>query len=246
MPYVADSLTAARRLLVIEDERDIAHLLELHLRDLGHEVALAHTGPAGLARAEAARFDLIILDLRLPGLDGLEVCRRLRQHKNYTPILMLTAKSTETDRVLGLELGADDYLTKPFSIPELLARVKALFRRIDAAARSVERHGREIRVHALAIDFDRRRVTVEDRPVELTAKEFDLLAHFAANPGRVYTRAQLLDSVWGYGHEGYEHTVNSHINRLRAKIERDPAAPRYILTVWGVGYKFADTDADRR
>lgn len=246
MPYDADSLTAARRLLVIEDEHDIAHLLELHLRDLGHEVALAHTGPAGLARAEAARFDLIILDLRLPGLDGLEVCRRLRQHKNYTPILMLTAKSTETDRVLGLELGADDYLTKPFSIPELLARVKALFRRIDAAARSVERHGRAIRVHALAIDFDRRHVTVEDQPVELTAKEFDLLAHFAANPGRVYTRAQLLDSVWGYGHEGYEHTVNSHINRLRAKIERDPAAPRYILTVWGVGYKFADTDADRR
>lgn len=246
MPYDADSLTAARRLLVIEDEHDIAHLLELHLRDLGHEVALAHTGPAGLARAEAARFDLIILDLRLPGLDGLEVCRRLRQHKNYTPILMLTAKSTETDRVLGLELGADDYLTKPFSIPELLARVKALFRRIDAAARSVERHGRTIRAHALAIDFDRRHVTVEDRPVELTAKEFDLLAHFAANPGRVYTRAQLLDSVWGYGHEGYEHTVNSHINRLRAKIERDPAAPRYILTVWGVGYKFADTDADRR
>ena len=245
MPYVADSLTAARRLLVIEDERDIAHLLELHLRDLGHEVALAHTGPAGLARAEAARFDLIILDLRLPGLDGLEVCRRLRQHKNYTPILMLTAKSTETDRVLGLELGADDYLTKPFSIPELLARVKALFRRIDAAARSVEHHGREIRVHALAIDFDRRHVTVKDRPIELTAKEFDLLAHFAANPGRVYTRAQLLDTVWGYGHEGYEHTVNSHINRLRAKIERDPAAPRYILTVWGVGYKFADTDADR-
>ncbi len=246
MSYVADSSTAARRILVVEDEHDIAHLLELHLCDLGHEVTLEHTGPAGLARAETTRFDLIILDLRLPGLDGLELCRRVRQREDYTPILMLTAKSTETDRVLGLELGADDYLTKPFSIPELLARVKALFRRIEAyAAHSVGHDGREIRAHDLTIDFGRRHVTIEDRPVALTAKEFDLLAHFAANPERVYTRAQLLDAVWGYGHEGYEHTVNSHINRLRAKIERDPAKPRYILTVWGIGYKFTDADTER-
>ncbi len=245
MPRTADSPDSGRRILVIEDERDIAHLLELNLRDLGHEVALAHTGPAGLARAETARFDLIILDLRLPGLDGLELCRRVRRQKNYTPILMLTAKSTETDRVLGLELGADDYLTKPFSILELLARVKALFRRIDAAARGGGHPDRDIRVRDLAIDFDRRHVTIGDRPVDLTAREFDLLVYFAANPGRVYTRTQLLDAVWGYGHDGYEHTVNSHINRLRAKIERDPSTPCYILTVWGIGYKFADSDMEK-
>ncbi|MBI5612907.1 MAG: response regulator transcription factor [Gammaproteobacteria bacterium] len=237
------SVPTTRRILVIEDDHDISHLLALNLRGLGHEVCLAASGTEGLGRAQAARYDLIVLDLRLPGIDGLEVCRRLRQRPDYTPILMLTARCTELDRVLGLEIGADDYLTKPFSVPELLARVKALFRRIEAMAATASAKAPPVlRAGELTIDSTRRRATLGERIVELTAKEFDLLAHFAAHPGQVYTRAQLLDAVWGYGHDGYEHTVNSHINRLRAKIEADPTEPRYILTVWGVGYKFSDEE----
>ena len=154
---------------------------------------------------------------------------------------MLTAKSTELDRVLGLEVGADDYLTKPFSVRELLARVKALFRRMEALGSQVS-PGAQTTIQAgdLAIDVEKRTVTCRGWSVDLTAKEFDLLLQFARHPGRVYTRAQLLDLVWGYAHEGYEHTVNSHINRLRAKIESDPARPQYILTVWGIGYKFSE------
>lgn len=235
-----------RRLLVIEDDRDIARLLGLHLRDLGCAVDFAADGRAGLEQALARRYDLIILDLMLPGPDGLEICRRLRAQPNYTPILMLTAKTTEIDRVLGLEVGADDYLTKPFSIRELLARVKALFRRIEAlAAPPVLTAQPPIHRGGLVIDPAKRAVTVRGRAVELTAKEFNLLLQFARHPGRVFARAQLLDLVWGYGHDGYEHTVNSHINRLRAKIERDPSHPDYILTVWGVGYKFAEIDPER-
>ena len=239
------SSLAPRRILVIEDDHDISNLLALNLRGLGYEVCLAASGTEGLERALTKRHDLIVLDLRLPGIDGLEVCRRLRQRTDYTPILMLTARSTELDRVLGLEVGADDYLTKPFSVPELLARVKALFRRVEALAVPVNVQTPPVlSIGALTIDSSRRRVTLGGRVVELTAKEFDLLAHFAAHHGQVYTRAQLLDAVWGYGHDGYEHTVNSHINRLRAKIETNPAEPRYILTVWGVGYKFADEAPD--
>ena len=188
-------------------------------------------------------YDLVVLDVMLPGRDGLSVCRELRGGGGYVPILMLTAKSTELDRVLGLELGADDYLTKPFSIPELKARVRALFRRVDALAlAAVESSAptNSVVYGGLTVDPDRHRVTVDGRKVELTAREFDLLLFFARNPGRVYSRAQLLDRVWGYNHDGYEHTVNTHINRLRSKIEQDAADPRYILTVWGVGYKFAE------
>jgi len=176
----------------------------------------------------------------LPRLDGLELCRRLRTRADYVPILMLTAKSTELDRVLGLEVGADDYLTKPFSIRELIARVKALFRRVNAMAESPVARSEQLRINGLQIDSDKRRVCLNEQEVQLTSREFDLLLHFARHPGRVYSRAQLLDAVWGYGHDGYEHTVNSHINRLRAKIESNPAQPGYILTVWGVGYKFAE------
>lgn len=186
--------------------------------------------------------DLVILDLMLPGIDGLEICRRIRSRSTYTPILMLTAKSTELDRVLGLEMGADDYLTKPFSVMELTARVKALFRRVDSLSARHEQPPRVISARGLVIDPDRRSVTLHDRPIELTAKEFDLLLHFAENPGRVFSRAQLLDRVWGYSHSGYEHTVNSHINRLRAKIEKNPNQPEYVQTVWGVGYKFSDVE----
>lgn len=233
----------SRRVLVVEDDRDIAYLLELHLRDLCSEVVQAFDGEAGLAEAQSQRFDLIILDLTLPRLDGLDVCRRLRAQKHYTPILMLTARSSEADRVLGLDVGADDYLTKPFGVLELVARVKAIFRRIERATTPTDSGADIFVVGDLRVDVTRRAVRLCDRVVELTAKEFDLLAHFAQHPGRVYTRGQLLDLIWGYGHDGYEHTVNSHINRLRAKIESNPAAPRYILTVWGIGYKFADAPA---
>ncbi len=229
------------KILIIEDDKDIAHLLQLHLSDMGYETQAASEGGVGLQKALSQSFDLIILDLMLPGIDGWEIARVLRAQPNYTPLLMLTARSSEVDRVLGLEVGADDYMTKPFSIRELLARVKAIFRRVEALkASSVEGAHKVIRRGDLLIDSEKRKVTLNAKAVELTAKEFDLLIHFAEHPGRVYTRSQLLDRVWGYGHDGYEHTVNSHINRLRAKIEDNPAKPTYILTVWGVGYQFAE------
>ena len=232
----------ARQVLVVEDDEDIAKLVRLQLTELGCTVKVAYDGIVGLAEAESRPYDLIILDLMLPGVDGLEICRRLRGRGRYTPILMLTAKSTELDRVLGLEMGADDYLTKPFSVLELAARVKAIFRRVDNLANPAE-SVKVIESGVLRIDADKREVTVDGKPIELTAKEFDLLLYFAENPGRVYTRAQLLDRVWGYSHSGYEHTVNSHINRLRAKIESNPNQPELIQTVWGVGYKFRDKNA---
>ena len=231
------------KILVIEDNKDLAQILELHLKDLSYEVDLAFDGDDGLAKFEAKDFHLIILDLMLPGLDGLEICRRIRAKQTYTPILMLTSKASELDRVLGLEIGADDYVTKPFSIRELMARVKAIFRRIDELkADQHENKQALIRAGELIIDPDRRKVDLKGKTVNLTAKEFDLLFYFAQNAGKVFTRSQLLDKVWGYGHDGYEHTVNSHINRLRAKIEENPTQPSYILTVWGVGYKFAELD----
>jgi DNA-binding response OmpR family regulator len=228
----------AKKILIVEDNRDLAHLLENHLRDLAFQVEVAFDGPSGLAKANSDNYDLVILDLMLPGLDGMEVCRRLRRRAAYIPILMLTAKSSEIDRVLGLEIGADDYVTKPFSI-----RDKAILRRVEELTDGKhEPVPAVIQVGELAVDPTKRIASCGGQSVDLTAKEFDLLLHFARNPGKVYTRSQLLDRVWGYGHEGYEHTVNSHINRLRAKIEKDPAHPVYILTVWGVGYKFADIE----
>jgi DNA-binding response OmpR family regulator len=233
----------SKKILIIEDNRDLAHLLEGHLKDLAFQVDTAFDGIAGLAKADSNNYDLIILDLMLPGLDGIEICRRLRRKSSYVPILMLTAKSSEMDRVVGLEIGADDYVTKPFSIRELLARVKAIFRRVEELTNDARAHiPAVLKAEDLVIDPAKRSATLKGRSVDLTAKEFDLLLHFSRNPGKVYTRSQLLDRVWGYGHDGYEHTVNSHINRLRAKIEKDPAHPAYILTVWGVGYKFADME----
>lgn len=230
-----------RKILVVEDSSDIAELVSLHLRDQGCEVRLAADGPSGLALARAGGYDLIILDLMLPGMEGLEVCRRLRGSADHTPILMLSAKSSEIDRVVGLEIGADDYVTKPFSVRELQARVAAILRRAEVFGSRDAAHRRRLNAGGMVIDIEKRSVTVAGDAVDLTAKEFDLLVQFAAHPGRVYTRQQLLDLVWGHGHAGYEHTVNSHINRLRAKIERNPAKPDYVLTVWGVGYKFSDS-----
>lgn len=240
------SATLTQRILIIEDDPDIAELLNIHLRDLGCDIELAPDGAAGLEKAISGEHDLIILDLNLPGVDGTEICQRVRMSEHYTPILMLTARSSDLDRIVGLEMGADDYLTKPFNVLELLARVRALFRRIEALGSEVKGTPRTIRSVDLQIDLERRNVSVRGEQVQLTAKEFDLLTQFATNPGRVYTRAQLLDLVWGYSHTGYEHTVNSHINRLRSKIEDDPSAPGYILTVWGVGYKFRDLEEENR
>lgn len=233
------------KVLIVEDDRDISKLVEIHLRDAGYDVDLAHDGIGGLEQALTKTYDLVILDLMLPGVEGLEICRRLRVEPSYPLVLMLTARTSEFDRVLGLEIGADDYLTKPFSIRELLARVKALLRRVDARETLPDPYpegGKIIRGGPLVIDADKRQVTLAGRSVNLTAKEFDLLFLFACHPARVYTRAQLLDLIWGTGYEGYEHTVNSHINRLRAKIEKNPAQPCYLLTVWGSGYKFAARD----
>ena len=234
-------ITATRKkILVIEDNPDIANLVMVNLRGKNMQADHAADGKSGLEKALSGNYQLVILDLMLPGIDGMDVCRRMRSEKNYTPVLMLTAKTSELDRVLGLEAGADDYLTKPFSVPELVARVNAIFRRSEQYATGVlSDRSEKLQFGQLCVDPDKRQVLLGDNSVELTAKEFDLLWHFANNPERVYTRSQLLSSVWGYGHDGYEHTVNSHINRLRAKIEIDPANPQFVITIWGVGYKFS-------
>lgn len=231
-----------RNVLIIEDNPGIGELVSMQIAELGMNPVLCERGDTGLERFHEGNIDLVVLDLMLPGIDGLSICREIRSGSGYVPVLMLTAKSSELDRVLGLEMGADDYLTKPFSVAELSARVKALFRRVDAMATTpaAETRSDELIVEGLRIDPQRRRVYVRDQEVELTAREFDLLWHFASHPGRVFSRIQLLDSVWGYNHEGYEHTVNTHINRLRGKIETHPARPEFIQTVWGVGYRFQE------
>jgi len=229
-----------KHILVIEDNLDIANLVKINLRGKHMRVAHAADGKTGLDMALSGDYHLLILDLMLPGMDGLDICRAMRRGNVYTPVLMLTAKTSELDRVLGLEVGADDYLSKPFSVPELVARVNAILRRSgEYQADPGADESAALQCGGLFMDPGARRVRIDDADVDLTAREFDLLWHFARNPGRAFTRTQLLNSVWGYGHDGYEHTVNSHINRLRAKIESDPSKPKYILTVWGVGYKFS-------
>lgn len=230
---------AAKRVLIVEDDRDIAALLTLHLRDAGFAPVASHSGYDALGRLMDERFDLIVLDLMLPEVDGLSLCKVVRAQPHYTPILILSAKAGEPERVLGLESGADDYVEKPFSPREVLARVKALLRRYAAAEQAVQE--RPLEAGALRLEPGGRRVTLGGRELELTAREFELLHYFMRAPGRVYTRKALLDGVWGPGFDGFEHTVNSHINRLRTKLEANPAQPRFILTVWGVGYKFNDT-----
>lgn len=225
-------------ILVVEDDKDIAHLTTLHLTDAGYKVDCVHDGEDGLNAAVEQPYDLLILDVMLPGMDGFEICRLVREKKPSVLVIMLTAKSSEVDRVLGLEIGADDYLTKPFSMRELQARVKALLRRREKFQPAKEGDAEQISSGDLVIDLEKREVTRASKKISLTAKEFDLLVQFARHPGKAYSRTQLLDLVWGYGYEGFEHTVNSHINRLRAKLEADPANPAYIQTVWGIGYKF--------
>ncbi len=228
-----------KRVLIVEDDLHIAELLRLHLRDEGYAVTYAADGHAGLAELERGSWDALVLDLMLPGIDGLEICRRARAMARYTPIIIISARSSEVHRILGLELGADDYLAKPFSVLELVARVKALMRRTDALARNARMDSGSLCIGELDIEPLAREVRVNGKPIELTPREFDLLYFFARSPGKVFSRLDLLNQVWGYHHDGYEHTVNTHINRLRIKVEADPAQPRRILTVWGHGYKMS-------
>ncbi len=238
-----ESMTATKRVLIVEDDAHIGDLLRMHLADEGYSVHHAATGDAGVDALEAAGpWDALVLDLMLPGVDGLEICRRARALARYVPIIIISARGSEMQRILGLELGADDYLAKPFSMPELVARVRALLRRAEAMARNARIDAGAIEVGGLRVDPVARTASVDGAALELTPREFDLLLFFARHVGQVFTRAELLNQVWGYQHDGYEHTVNSHINRLRSKIERDPATPARILTVWGRGYRLADPD----
>ncbi len=232
-------MTRPKRVLLVEDDAHIAGLLELHLRDEGYAVVRAADGDEGVRRLAGEEWDAIVLDLMLPGVDGLEICRRARAMERYTPIIITSARGSEVQRIVGLEVGADDYLPKPFSIQELVARLKALLRRVDALASVASRQLGVVSVEGLTIAPLEREVTLDGRRIELTPREFDLLYFLGTNAGKVFSRAELLDRVWGYRHSGYEHTVNTHINRVRAKIEADPANPRRILTVWGRGYKLA-------
>jgi len=230
----------SKKVLIIEDDHNIVELLSIHLHDLGCIISTEADGQRGLTMARGEPFDLIILDLMLPGLNGMEICRRIRQQDYHTPILMLTARSEEIDKVVGLETGADDYLTKPFSIREFIARVKVIFRRQEGPPADQVPATAALRLsfQGLEIDLDKRKVMLNNIRVDLSPREFELITLLASNPGKSYSRKRLLNLVWGYDFEGYEHTVNSHINRLRSKIEADLSNPKYILTTWGVGYRF--------
>jgi DNA-binding response OmpR family regulator len=228
-----------KNVLIIEDDKEISDLLEIHLRDIDCSITKEYNGLTGLNKAKFENYDLIVLDVMLPGMNGLDVCKDIRKSGIPTPILMLTSKSEEIDKVLGLELGADDYLTKPFSIREFIARVKAIFRRVELF-KQTEKDGKDINFRDIVIEISTHKVLINNRRIDLTPKEFELLYLLAAHPGRVYSRENLLNIIWGYQHKGYEHTVNSHINRLRKKIEKDLKDPQYILTNWGSGYMFND------
>lgn len=235
----------SERILIIEDQKDINDLIALSLRSENYTVEQVFDGDNGLIQASKNDLELIILDVMLPGKNGIFICQHMRANNIHTPILMLTAKKSEADRVVGLEMGADDYLTKPFSVRELQARVKAMLRRASFNIKSnIDNTVNDsdcLAFDNLLINKNKRSVEVDNTLIDLTAKEFDLLAYMAQSPGRVFNRTQLLDAVWGYQYAGYEHTVNSHINRLRSKIEADPAKPKFVLTAWGIGYKFNDS-----
>ncbi|MDK9363063.1 response regulator transcription factor [Lelliottia wanjuensis] len=231
-----------KQILLVEDDSDIASLLRLNLEDEGYAITHEADGARALERIDQAHWDAVILDLMLPNVDGLEICRRIRQLTRYLPIIIISARSSETDRITGLETGADDYLAKPFSVQELIARIKALFRRQQAMGQAQAND--TISAHGLTLDPLSRSVRLHGKEVDLTPREFELLWFFARHPGEVFSRLALLEQVWGYQHEGYEHTVNTHINRLRIKIEKDAAEPEIIRTVWGKGYKFAELNHD--
>jgi DNA-binding response OmpR family regulator len=226
-----------KKVMVVDDEPKIVQLARDYLEHAGFAVVVAHDGKAALATARAQNPDLVVLDLGLPELDGLDVARTLRAESNV-PIVMLTGRSEESDKLVGLELGADDYVTKPFSPKELVARVRAVLRRTERPRSASE----IVRVGDVTLDIPRMRTTVADRTVTLTPTEFQLVATMAREPGRVFTRSQLLDAVHGVAFESYERAIDAHVKNVRQKLEPDPATPRYVLTVYGVGYRFADLD----
>jgi two-component system, OmpR family, alkaline phosphatase synthesis response regulator PhoP len=234
---------AKSTLLVIEDDENISTAIQEYFSRAGYKVMAVLDGMAGIDAALKNRPDVVVLDLMLPKMDGLAVCKELRQKSPALPILMLTAKDDVVDRVLGLEMGADDYITKPFSLRELEARIKSVLRRTRAAV-TVGDGANETPIvrGSLRIDPVKREVTIANRHVDLTPKEFDLLRLFASNPGRVFPRKYLLEKIWDYSHDGYDRTIDSHINRLRAKVEENPDNPQLVLTVWGIGYKFTDAE----
>ncbi len=226
----------SKKVLLVDDEKTLVKALTFNLEKEGYQVIPAYDGEEALKLVETETPDLIILDLMLPGVDGFEVCRKVRKSLDI-PIIMLTAKGDDIDKILGLELGADDYMTKPFNPRELLARVKAIFRRTETQGTSLNSL---IKIQDLQIDLYQHKVRVKDNEVDLTSKEFALLNILASNPGRVFSREQLLQQIWGYNYYGDARTVDVHIRHLREKLESDPSNPRYILTVWGTGYKFRE------
>ncbi|NND72965.1 MAG: response regulator transcription factor [Rhodothermales bacterium] len=229
------------RILLVEDDAELSDLVRGRLVDSGYNVEVAEDGTNALEKVAASVPDLVLLDVMLPGLDGLEVCRRIRSDHPLLYIIMLTARTSEMDRVVGLEVGADDYVTKPFSLDELIARVRSALRRIRLTAETTNVDDGEestLDFGAILIDPIRREVKLNGSLLHLTVREYDLLLFMARNPGRPFSRMQLLEKVWDIHYEGYDRTVDSHVQRLRAKIEADPADPFFIRTVWGVGYKF--------
>lgn len=225
-------------LLLVEDDDAIADALRLHLEAAGYRLHREADGQRAMAAIDRQRWDLVLLDLMLPGADGWDVCRHLRARHADVPVIMLSARAAETHRVLGLELGADDYLAKPFSMLELVARIRALLRRLEQMRRSSSAAQPSYRFGPFVLDTLRRELLKDGQVLPLTLREFDLLHFLLRHPGRPFSRAELLQRVWGEGFDGYEHTVNSHINRLRARIEDNPREPRRVVTVWGVGYRF--------
>lgn len=235
-----------KQILLIEDDREIAGVVQVNLQSNGIVVDKVYDGLEGLTLALSGSYDLILLDIMLPTLDGISICRRIREEDKVTPILMLTAKTEEIDLILSLELGADDYMTKPFSVRELVARVNALIRRANrssSAKPDADEPLEKLSIGDFLIDFPKHQVLLKGELLDLTVKEFELLSLFVKNPGRAYSRSDLLNLIWGYSFEGYEHTVNTHINRLRNKIETDPSHPKHLITVWGIGYRFVLEEA---
>ena len=237
--YLANHM---KKVFLVEDDPEIVQLLHLHFSEPHYYLTASYNGTEAIEKLTADTYDLIILDIMLPDIDGMEVCKRIRQEKILSPVIMLTSRSEEIDKVLALELGADDYITKPFSVRELMARVKAMFRRLEQpyATHNKPEPADELKIRNLCINKDKRQALLHNNRLELTAKEFDLLYLLASNCGKTFSRQQMLETVWGYSFKGYEHTVTSHINRLRMKIEPDINEPVYILTSWGVGYRFTE------
>jgi DNA-binding response OmpR family regulator len=233
-------IISMRSILLVEDDPEITRLLMLHFDSGMYQLTCCATGGEALEKASSGDYDLILLDITLPDSNGMELCKTLRQQAIKAPILMLTCHSDEADKVLALELGADDYVTKPFGVLELLARVKALLRRTEQAERKEEPEKKVITFKDLAVDSYKMKASFKGERLELTPKEFDLLLLLASNPGKTFSRHELLEQIWGYAFEGYEHTITSHINRLRIKIEANLNHPQYILTSWGKGYRFSE------